>query len=223
MFMKGVFNERPPQPRYKTIWNPKVVLDLLKKPGWYPARHLSLKKLTLKLTLLLLLTSGHRCETIRQLDIDHMLNINKCYTFTLSGLIKQSRPGFKNPQPTFKEYVKDKRLCVHKYISVYIERTKNLRGSQSQLLLTFQKPHHPPTGSTVSRWVKSILKLAGVDTVLFGPHSCRAAATSAGVRGGVHVEDIMKGIGWSKQSTFANFYHKPLAQKQSLQDAVLNA
>jgi len=44
-FMKGVYNLRPPQARYVSIWDPAVVLQYLRKLS--PAKFLTLKDLTL--------------------------------------------------------------------------------------------------------------------------------------------------------------------------------
>ena len=220
-YLRGVFNEKPPIPRYNRIWNPKLVLDFLRSNGWFPARRLSLKKLTLKLTILLALVSGHRCETLCQLDLSDMIKTKNEYRFNLTGLIKQSRPGFKNPQPVFRTYPADKRICVYKYLHTYIDRTKEIRGENTKLLLTFQSPHHPPTGNSVSRWLKVMLKRSGVDTELFGAHSCRAASVSAAKRGGANIEEILVNVGWTQESTFAKFYNKPLVSSTTYQDHVM--
>lgn len=46
-FMRGVFNKRPPQARYKQVWDVRIVLNYLR--NICPARSLDLKSLTLKL------------------------------------------------------------------------------------------------------------------------------------------------------------------------------
>ena len=55
---------------------------------------LSLKELTLKLLVLILLD---RCIiTVHLLSIDQMVSVNNCYTFQIVNHLKQSRPGVKN-------------------------------------------------------------------------------------------------------------------------------
>ena len=63
------------------------------------------------------------------------------------------------------------------YLSVYIEQT-TIRSS-SKLFVSTVKPHGPVSKDTISRWVKASLRIAGIDTAVFKPHSTRAAATSA--------------------------------------------
>lgn len=61
-FLKGVFQIRPAMPRYKQIWDIDIVLNYLRTAS--PATKLSLKDLTCKVTMLLMLLSGQRIQTI---------------------------------------------------------------------------------------------------------------------------------------------------------------
>ena len=46
------------------------------------------------------------------------------------------------------------------------------------MLLGFQKPHDEISSPTIARWIKTILKDAGIDTKVFQAHSSRSASTS---------------------------------------------
>ena len=59
---------------------------------------------------------------------------------------------------------------------------------------------------SLSYALKAAVKMAGVDVEVFKPHSTRAAATSAALRKGVPLIDILKVAGWSKETTFARFF-----------------
>ena len=72
---------------------------------------LSLKELTLKLVVLILLVSGQRGQTVHLLSTDHMVSVKSCYTFQFVDHLKQSRPGVKNPLVELGPF-KDKTLCV---------------------------------------------------------------------------------------------------------------
>ena len=82
--------------------------------------------------------------------------------------------------------------------------------NRNQLLLSFQKPFKPVSKDTISRWIKNVLKGAGIDTTKFGAHSTRAASTSAAAREGTPLEVILESAGWSNCQTFAKFYQKPI-------------
>ena len=65
--MAGVYNKRLPKPRYCFVWDIETVLRYLRS---LPINKLLSKKmLTLKLTILLSLTSTSRSSEIRHLDI----------------------------------------------------------------------------------------------------------------------------------------------------------
>ena len=86
-------------------------------------------------------------------------------------------------------------------------RISQLRGEQSQLLVSFVKPHKAVTKDTVARWVKPILQKSGIDTAKFTSHSTRAS-TSCVKAAGLNLRQIMKSAGWSNSPTFAKFYDK---------------
>ena len=64
-FLKGVYNLRPPMPRYKQmiLWDVSVVLQYLKT--LHPLRSLTLKDLTHKLVMLISITTAQRLQTWR--------------------------------------------------------------------------------------------------------------------------------------------------------------
>ena len=62
----------------------------------------------------------------------------------------------------------------------YIVRSSEWRkeSNQTQLLFGTLKPYKEVVSSTISRWVKTVLKLAGVHVNISKGHSTRAASTS---------------------------------------------
>lgn len=174
--MKGIFQEKPPRPKYTEIWDVSIVLEYLQSLS--PVDTLSLKELTLKLVVLILLVSGQRGQTVHMLNIDRMSFSNNCYTFQLVGHLKQSRPGVNNPLVKLTAF-EDKTLCVVSTLKEYLTRTQNLRGSEGQLFVSYQKPFRKVSRDTISRWVKTVLTDSGIDTSRFKSHSTRAASTSA--------------------------------------------
>ena len=130
--------------------------------------------------------------------------------FHLHGQFKQARVGNETLTITLPAYKDDIRLCIVNTLSVYLQRTEQLRNS-SKLFISTVKPHKAVSKDTISRWIKVTLGLAGIDGNVFKPHSTRAAATSAAKRKGVIVSDILNVAGWSNEKTFARFYNKPLS------------
>ena len=93
----------------------------------------------------------------------------------------------------------------------YLAVTRPFRQGESQLFLSYIRPHKKVGTSTISRWILKMLEIAGVDVSLFRAHSTRGAATSASAKLGVSMSDIMKAAGWASDSTFARHYHRPSA------------
>ena len=83
------------------------------------------------------------------------------------------------------------------------------RETWTSLFVSIIKPHAPVSSTTISRWLKSILAPAGVDTASFQGHSVRSAAASTTKKLGVSSTEIMKVADWSRESTFLKFYYKP--------------
>ena len=118
------------------------------------------------------------------------------------------------------------RLCVCATLKHYLERTAGLRLGFSwfndSLLLSYIKLHRPVTKDSISRWIKTLLSRSGVDTSKFKAGSVRSAAVSKSKAMDLPIACIMSNTGWTRESTFAKFYDKPiLTAVSSFQEAVL--
>jgi hypothetical protein len=87
-YMKGVFQLRPALPRYSDIWDVNVVLTYLKT--FTEAALLSIKDLTIKLNILLFLTTGQRGQTIHKIHTNHIQEIPNGYRITIKEKLKQT-------------------------------------------------------------------------------------------------------------------------------------
>ena len=213
--MKGVFVDRPALPRYTTTWSVDTVLNYLNS-----CSTTTLFQLSCKLSMLFLLLSAQRCQTLHWIELSDIKLEKDKVSIAPNHILKQSKPGKHLDIIVLKAYGKDGNLCVVKTLSEYIERTRHLRNS-NKLLISTMKPHSAVSKSTVSRWVKLVLQKAGIDPS-FGPHSTRAASTSKAKLGGIPLETIMRTAGWSSASVFARFYEKPIdTHLKTVQDAVL--
>ena len=176
-FVKGVFNLHPPAPRYKEVWDVRLVLDFLRSLS--PIASLGLRDITLKLCMLIALISAQRCQTLHLLRIDCMKFKSNSVTFTVKELLKQSKPGNTGLTLNLKAYPPDRRLCICRVLKHYLLCTKPLRKNSKQLFISYRKPHEPVGKQTISRWLCKVLHQAGVDTSLYKAHSTRAASSSA--------------------------------------------
>ena len=151
-----------------------------------------------------------------------MVSVNNCYTFQVVDHVKRSRPGIKNPLVELRAF-KDETLCVVTTLKEHLTRTQSLRGSESQLFISYNRPFKRVSRDTISCWVKLVLTDSGIiDTSRFKPHSTRAASMSAASNASVSLDDILHTAGWSSESTFTKFYNKPIVKENTFADKVLS-
>jgi hypothetical protein len=217
-FLKGVFNLRPVIPKTGVTWDAEQVLDYLRSAG--KASENDLKLLTEKLNMLLLLLSGQRGQTIWLMNIKNLTIGKNEIRCRFGDLLKTSGPRNHQEELVFKEYPPNRKICVVTYIKEYLERTKNLRGEENQLLISYQKPHKRVSRDTVRRWTKNILKAAGVDLTIFTPHSTRSASTSKAATK-IQLKTVLKSAGWRGESNFAKYYKRPIAKEGCFAAAIL--
>ena len=217
--MKGVFEERPSLRRYKDTWNIDTVLKYLANLG--PPKTMTLKNLTQKLGMLMALLSGQRRQTLHACDVEAMDLTSDSCTFVITTLFKTSRPGRHLPPIRFVQYKPDERLCIIRPIEEYVRRTKSLRGNESKLLISYQRPHKAVSKDTLSRWFKAMLQQAGIDTSRFGAHSTRSASTSVANALNMPIDIILNSGGWSQESTFAKYYNMPIEVNENCGSTLL--
>ncbi len=220
-FLKGVYTKRPPVPRYEVIWDVRVVFNYLRKLS--PANSLSLKQLSLKLVMLIALSTAQRSQTIHKLRLENLYYKGSAAYFRITDLIKQSRPGKSGLTVRLEAYPVDRRLCVVTYLKHYINQTRKLRGQETQLFISFKKPHSAISKDSISRWINFVMQDAGIDVTSFKPHSTRAAAASAADKLGVPVPLILKTAGWANEKTFQKYYNKPLQCTGGLSNTLLKS
>ena len=193
-FMKGVFRMNSTQPKLCTTWKVQAALDHLKRQR--PVEELSLREISGNLVLLLALTSAARAHELAALDLDHLTEKEYSWEFTLAVHVKQSRPGHPARKIYLPAYPVNRKLCVVTTLRAYRARTMAIR-QPSKLLLALIAPHAPISSQTVSRWLRNILKLAGINPTFTG-HSIRSASTTAAAETGIPLELILEASGGAR-------------------------
>ena len=205
--LRGVFNQRPALPKYSYTWDVNIVLNYIKSMS--SNDKLSLRDLTFKTVLLLKLLSAQRSQTLKLIKLkDLYIDEQHCVIY-ISSLLKQSKPG-KHLKPIQFSRFSDERICIVSALEMYIHKTEQFRDKQEQLFLNYLPPHKEISTSILGRWIKRFLMICGVDVKIFGPHSTRAASTSAMTMAGCSIDAIMTSAGWSNAKTFQKFYNMPI-------------
>ncbi|XP_060584890.1 uncharacterized protein LOC132740864 isoform X1 [Ruditapes philippinarum] len=218
-YMTGVYNLRPTRSKYTETWDVSKLLSHLKTLP--PVNNLTLKMLSYKLATLIVLTQASRSHSVSLLTLEGMKKDENSFILYYCGLLKQCRKGKRNPVVNCKKYTPDRRLCVYSTLEEYISRTKHLRGEEKRLFISYIKPYKFVVSTTISRWIKCVMRDAGIDVDKYKTHSARGAVTSKAKQSGVPLNEIMKVAGWATERTFAQFYEKPLETEVSFQSAVL--
>ena len=206
--MKGIYNSRPPTPRYTSSWDVGQVTRYLKSLGPSP----SLKYLTLKLAMLMALVDANRTSKLAALDLRFKSIVPEGVSFSLATLTKKRKVGAPPRELFFAGFPYDRSLCVVSCLREYEKRTQEFRdqsGVPSQLFLSYVRPHTPVSLQRIANWLKIVLKEAGIDTSVFSAHSTRGASATAAAKQGIPFSVIMKTADWARESTFRRFYYRP--------------
>ncbi len=228
-FMRGVRRLRPVRPTAVPSWDLSVVLEGLVTAPFEPLESASDRILTLKVVLLLALTSLKRVGDLQDFSLSET-----CMDFA-PGLVKvtlRPRPGYipKVLSTSFRSQVvtlhsfhpppfassEDERLhmlCPVRALKLYVDRSKVWRKSP-QLLICFGAGRRGLAMSKqrISHWVRDAISLAYEARNLPSPlslraYSTRGVASSQALFRGVPLEDICVVAGWSSPHTFVRFYN----------------
>ena len=207
-FMTAVYVDNPAFPRYSSTWDPDLVLNYFKSLG--PNVTLPLLSLSRKLAVLMRLLSGERGQTLLAFDVTHMVLLDGSVTFHIVDLLKTSRPGWHKSVVSFSAFPHDYDLCVISALRTYLRITFPLRAGETKLFLISRKPFRRASSGTLSNWTKAVLRASGIDVTAYAAGSTRQASASR-AHETLPLDVVMKAVGWTRRSTFANYYHKPIS------------
>ena len=123
--LTGLFNLRPPQPRYSSTWDFQIVLEFIKN-NWTDNKSLPIKNLT----LLLALTSASRAASIHQLDIRFISLSEEKVVFNFEKFLKTWKKSRAPPKLEIFAFEKDTNLCAIQTLKVYLNRLHESRDEK---------------------------------------------------------------------------------------------
>ena len=117
-------------------------------------------------------------------------------------------------QINLSSFPEDPALCPIRTLKSYLAETESLRPpKESKLFIGITKPHNHVTASTISRWIKSTLEMAGINTNQFKAHSTRSACTSTAASAGIPIDTILQVADWKSANTLRKFYLREQPQQ----------
>ena len=191
------FELRPPTPKVCSTWSVKTLLQYLN--SLESNAKLSLKDLILKTTILLALTSSARADELAALHLDFISKKEHSWEFTIPQHVKNSRPNHPPRKLFLPSFPENRNLCVIESLKDYTMRTVLIRKDEN-LLVSYATPHRAIGSQTVSRWIRTVLLTAGINSQ-YTSHSTRSAATSTAADNSVPI-DILAAADWSSETTF---------------------
>ena len=207
------YKTRPCFPRYQTTWDVGLVLRFLAQ--WHPMESLTLKQLTLKTVMLVALTSSDRAQTLHALRKDQVEVVKDVgLVFVVTSLLKHTRRGSPATKVVCVEWDAPE-LNVAEYVLYYLQRTLKFRRRAwrrnkqevNQLFLS-HRTGKPVLRASISRWIREVMELSGVDVSTFAPHSTRGASISEATRRGASASQILSQGNWTNLGTYERFYNR---------------
>lgn len=210
---KYFYNSRPLRPRYYTYWSVEKLLSYLKV--LHPIENLNLKQLTLKTLALIALSSSDRGQTLHLLKVNNLVIEDNEISFVIFDKLKHTRKVAK-PKIVRCPNSEIPALNVALYVRAYMAATEPMRNEctekgltrPTELFLSWAT-RKPVTRATLSRWLVSVLNLAGIDTSRFKAHSFRGAGLSAAHKKGASIDKIVQHGNWKNVNMFHSYYHAP--------------
>ena len=218
---KFFYRERPMMPRYLVTWDVGKLLKFLAQ--WHPAKDISLKKLTLKTVTLIALTSSDRAQTLHLLDVEMVHVTPQGLEFEVPALLKTRKGAPKKGLPPKRVKCVSwdaPELNVADYVDMYIRRTLRFRikavikglAKPTQLFLS-HLTGKPVQRASISRWIREVMELSGIDIGTFKPGSTRRASSSMATRQGAKPDQIMRNGDWSCLGTYQMFYNRDIGDE----------
>ena len=216
--MRAIYNQNPPRPKYNSTWNVDTVLKLVR--DWGPNEDLQANFLVKKLAVLLALSTFMWTCELASIDKQSVTFHENGVTIALTKPRKAQQSG--SVQSFSLKSLPDSVLCPVSCLGFYVYKTDVLRyrENSSFLFISPSKPFNHVTPSTISRWIKTVLRLARIDPK-FIAHSTRGAASSKAAKGGISIDSILKAGSWTHESTFARFYRREI-HPPVIEETILN-
>ena len=207
-----------------------------------PLQTVSMKCLTLKVALLVALTTAKRVS-----DLHALSTSPECMRFDdrATKVTIKANPAFL-PKNAFSVCVpvdlqafhpppftsdEDRRLnclCPVRALRIYMDRTDPFRiGNQLFVSWGARTRGKPVTTVTISNWIVQAIRMAYTNQGVEPPqalraHSTRGMAASWALHKGVSIQEVCTAASWSSSSTFATYYNLDVAAP-TLAHAVLGA
>ena len=159
-FLKGVYNLRPPSPKYIAIWNVNTLLSQLQHDDIN-----TFYNITKKLAALFMILAGTRVNALVHLKVTNIYITYTEVTFDFDEVLEHSPLNYKQKPLIFRAFT-SKDLCPVTTLITCLEQ-RLLASGDPALFITTVEPHKKASKNSISK--------AGFSSGHFTSHSCRSA------------------------------------------------
>ena len=175
--------------------------------------------MTEKITVLLLILSERRKQTLLAIKIDNVKIYEDKLIILPNSSLKHTKPSRPLQAIVYHKFNGNPKLCVVECAKLYIEIRRELVPPEiKQFLVTYGKPHKTASDDTMSRWIKNTISNTGIDIHVFKAHSTRSDSSSIAKQVGIPYTGILKRGSWRGANTFTKHYDKHIINKGDLVD-----
>ena len=158
---------------------------------------------------------GQRAREILSLmEIRNITMEETCLIISMGDLLKTSNRKFHNGELKLPKYIENTNICPVTTLKQYLRMTSKNRGQIKSLFITQIRSFKPASKDTIARWIRETLSKAGIDTIVFSPHSTRSTASSTAKKDRFPINTILKTGSWRSLKTFERFYDKEVVKKK---------
>ena len=109
-------------------------------------------------------------------------------------------------------------LNVADYVLYYMQRTLkfrrkawNIEKKDVKQLFLSHRTGRPVLRASISRWIREVLDMSGIDISSFAPHSTRGASISEATKRGATASQILAQGNWKCLGTYQRFYNREVS------------
>ena len=156
-----------------------------------------------------MILGARRKQALFTIIIENIVTEENKIVFNPNKTLKHSNTHRQLEPLTYQGYPLNETLCLVNAAQCYLGMRENLVDANTkEFIITYGKPY-----DMISRWLKDELGMAGINTNVYKPLSCRSVSTSKARVNGVSITDILKRGCWKSQNIFTKFYSKDIINK----------
>lgn len=173
------------------------------------------RRLTLKCTFLLALSSGRRRSELHALSRDILFSSGSARLHCVDGFIsKTQKPGDSPLSWTISSNASNSHLCAVACLKDFCAISDSLLPDRQLLFISIQKPHREVKVDSISRWICTLIResycnLCPSVKPHVNAHEVRAISSSLFVKDHT-IDDILSTGLWRSKFSFLNHYQRDI-------------